>query len=115
MGKIQIGGQGLLNGVAINGKNSKAIATREKNNNISLSFEKIYRVQEETGLRAFPFFRGILIIFDTVSSGVESLDILSNDILNSEEIKNKKLINFLAMILAFLLFIFTFLVIPVLI
>ncbi|MGL5633690.1 MAG: peptide chain release factor N(5)-glutamine methyltransferase [Sarcina sp.] len=115
MGKIQIGGQGLLNGVAINGKNGKAIATREKNNNISLSFEKIYRVQEETGLRAFPFFRGILIIFDTVSSGVESLDILSNDILNSEEIKNKKLINFLAMILAFLLFIFTFLVIPVLI
>ncbi|MGL4742617.1 MAG: peptide chain release factor N(5)-glutamine methyltransferase [Sarcina sp.] len=117
MGKIQIGGQGLLNGVAINGKKGKAVATREEDNTIKLNFEKIYRVQEETGLRAFPFFRGILIIFDTVSSGVESLDIISdlvsNDMLNLGKMKNKKLINFLAMILALILFLFIFLAVPV--
>ena len=80
MSDCRVGGQGLLDGVMMNGTKGIATATRMKNNNIDLRFERRYRQEKETGLRSFPFFRGLFIIFDTVKSGVKSFD-LSDDII----------------------------------
>ncbi|MGL4763393.1 MAG: peptide chain release factor N(5)-glutamine methyltransferase [Sarcina sp.] len=80
MSDCRVGGQGLLNGVMMNGTKGIATATRMKNNNIDLRFERRYRQEKEKGLRSFPFFKGIFIILDTVKSGVESFN-LSEDII----------------------------------
>lgn len=91
MSDCRVGGQGLLNGVMMNGTKGIATATRMENGSIDLRFERRYRNDEETGLRSFPFFRGIFLILDTIKSGVKSFS-LSDELVEgilSEEMVDK--------------------------
>lgn len=80
MEECQVGGQGLLNGVMINGKKGIATATRKENGEIDLRLDKRYSNGKETGIRSFPFFRGFFILKNTISSGVDGFD-LSDEII----------------------------------
>ncbi|WP_297520925.1 peptide chain release factor N(5)-glutamine methyltransferase [uncultured Clostridium sp.] len=124
MDDCRVGGQGLLDGVMMNGKKGIATAIRMENNSIDLRFERRYRNQKETGLRSLPFFRGILIILDAVKSGIKGFDlsedivsdILSKDILDPlQKILNTTKSNIsrnLVMGLASFIAMFAFMILP---
>ncbi|MGL4453923.1 MAG: peptide chain release factor N(5)-glutamine methyltransferase [Sarcina sp.] len=124
MSDCRVGGQGLLNGVMMNGTKGIAIATRMENGSIDLRFERRYRNDKETGLRSFPFFRGIFLILDTINSGVKSFDLsdelvddfLSEDTLNKLKntlnISKSNLIKSIVTFIAGFIFILIFIILP---
>ncbi|MGL4654459.1 MAG: peptide chain release factor N(5)-glutamine methyltransferase [Sarcina sp.] len=124
MSDCRVGGQGLLNGVMMNGTKGIATATRMENGSIDLRFERRYRKEKETGLRSFPFFRGIFLIVDTIKSGIDSFDlseellegILSEDLMKKLEvilkINKTNLTRNIITFIAGLISIFVFMVLP---
>ena len=127
MEENQVGGQGLLNGIIINGKCGIAKAIRKNDGKIDLRLDKRCSDNQKKSLRSFPFFRGIYILIDAMNTGVNGLNVsedIIKDILTLKQIKmmskylkitRKKFSRILVMCMASFISIFAFILMPVII
>lgn len=71
------GGQAVIEGVIMRGKNTIAMANRAPNNEIVIHKEKLTGIYT-TNLRKIPFLRGLIILWDALGLGMRFLTLSAN-------------------------------------
>jgi uncharacterized protein YqhQ len=105
------GGQAVLEGVMMRGKDTWAIAVRRPTSEIYVEENPVKGLAAKYPLFRKPLFRGIAALGEAMSIGVRALTISANQALEEEEKLSSKQMA-LSMILAFALFIGLFIVLP---
>lgn len=125
MEKQKVGGQAVIEGVMMQSKKKRAIAVRKSDGEIVVESKKIKSWINDKGIDKIPFIRGSFILIETMIEGVKSTNFSSEFFLEEEEedkfdifIKkifkdksNNVLIGF-SLVLAFILSIGLFILIP---
>lgn len=125
MEKQKVGGQAVIEGVMMQSKKKRAIAVRKGDGEIVVETKKIKSWINDKGIDKIPFIRGSFILIETMIEGVKSTNFSSEFFLEEEEedkfdifIKkifkdksNNVLIGF-SLVLAFILSIGLFILIP---
>jgi len=125
MSKEFVGGQAVIEGVMMQSKHKRAIAVRKSNGEIEIKKNKIKSWVSDKNIDKIPFVRGSFILIETMLEGVKSLNFASEFFLEEEEedaidkffkkvFKDKAndMIMGFTMILALLLSVGMFIVIP---
>jgi len=125
MSKQFVGGQAVIEGVMMQSKHKRAIAVRKSNGEIEIKKNKIKSWVSDKNIDKIPFVRGSFILIETMLEGVKSLNFASEFFLEEEEedaidkffkkvFKDKAndMIMGFTMILALLLSVGMFIVIP---
>lgn len=126
MKKQSVGGQAVIEGVMMQSKNYRAIAVRKSNGEIELKKERIKSWVQDKKIDKIPFLRGAFILFETMIQGIKSLNYSSEFFMEDEEEEDaidrflKKVfkdkandaIMAVSMVLAMLISIFFFVLIP---
>lgn len=124
MKKQSVGGQAVIEGVMMQSKEKRAIAVRKNDGEIVIIKNKIKSWINEKNINKIPFFRGSFILIETMIEGVKSLNYSSEFFLEEEEdafdrfikriFKDKAndVIIAISMIIAFVLSIGLFVLIP---
>lgn len=79
------GGQALIEGVMMRGKDNLAIAVRKSNNEISLKSEKITSITDKYPILKQPFIRGTVALVEALVVGIKALTYSANEAAESEE------------------------------
>lgn len=125
MEKQKVGGQAVIEGVMMQSKKKRAIAVRKSDGEIVVESKKIKSWINDKGIDKIPFIRGSFILIETMIEGVKSTNFSSEFFLEEEEedkfdifIKkifkdksNNVLIGF-SLVLAFILSVGLFILIP---
>ncbi len=74
---ISYGGQAVIEGVMMRGRNAVAIAMREPEGKIAIHVEKLSGIYT-TNLAKIPFLRGLVLLWDALGLGMRALTISAN-------------------------------------
>ena len=85
MSKEFVGGQAVIEGVMMQSKHKRAIAVRKSNGEIEIKKTKIKRWVSDKNIDKIPFVRGSFILIETMLEGVKSLNFASEFFLEEEE------------------------------
>lgn len=107
------GGQALIEGVLMRGKNYAVAAMRKPDGNIHVEQEKLEGIYK-TGLSHIPFIRGLIILWDSLYLGMKFLSISAN-LQTEDDEKIEGFALFLTMLFSFSLAIGLFFVLPMII
>ena len=105
------GGQAVLEGVMMRGKDTWAIAVRRPSSEIYIEQNPVKGLAAKYPLFRKPLFRGIAALGEAMSIGVRALTISANQALEEEEKLSSKQMAF-SMVIAFAMFIGLFIVLP---
>jgi uncharacterized protein YqhQ len=105
------GGQAVLEGVMMRGKDTWAIAVRRPNSEIYVERNAVKGLAAKYPLFRKPLFRGVAALGEAMSIGVRALTISANQALEEEEKLSSKQMA-LSMTIAFAMFIALFIVLP---
>jgi uncharacterized protein YqhQ len=81
--KFHYGGQAVIEGVMMRGKNSVAIAVRQPDGEIKVTDQKLHNIYRGR-VREIPFLRGIIVLIETMVLGMNAL-FLSAQIASAED------------------------------
>jgi len=125
MKKQSVGGQAVIEGVMMQSKEKRAIAVRKNDGEIVVRKNKIKSWINDKNINKIPFFRGSFVLIETMIEGVKSLNYSSEFFLDESEedafdrfikriFKDKAndVIIAISMIMAFVLSIGLFVLIP---
>jgi len=125
MKKQSVGGQAVIEGVMMQSKEKRAIAVRKNDGEIVVRKNKIKSWINDKNINKIPFFRGSFVLIETMIEGVKSLNYSSEFFLDESEedafdrfikriFKDKAndIIIAISMIMAFVLSIGLFVLIP---
>ena len=107
------GGQAVLEGVMMRGKDTWAIAVRRPTSEIYVEHNPVKGLAAKYALFRKPLFRGVAALGEAMSIGVRALTISANQALEEEEKLSSKQMAF-SMVLAFAVFAVVFIVLPAL-
>jgi uncharacterized protein YqhQ len=107
------GGQAVMEGVMMRGKETWALAVRRPTNEIYIEENQVKGLAAKYPLFRKPLFRGVAALGEAMSIGIKALTTSANQALEEEEKLTTKQMA-LSMTLAFVLFIGIFIVLPVL-
>ena len=107
------GGQAVMEGVMMRGKDTWALAVRRPTNEIYIEENKVKGLAAKYPLFRKPLFRGVAALGEAMSIGIKALTTSANQALEEEEKLTTKQMA-LSMTLAFVLFIGIFIILPVL-
>ncbi len=86
-----VGGQALIEGVMMRGKNHYTLALRKESGEIKLITKDIKSLATRWPVLKSPFLRGVIALFESMAIGIKSLIISANEALPEEEkAKTKK-------------------------
>lgn len=85
------GGQAIIEGVMMRGKDDLAIAVRKNDEEISCKMEKITSLTSKYPILAKPFIRGTIALFESLIMGVKALTYSANESTEEEEEELSKL------------------------
>lgn len=85
MKKQNVGGQAVIEGVMMQSKDYRAIAVRKSNGEIEVKKEKIKSWIKDKRIDKIPFLRGSFVLFETMIEGMKSLNYSSEFFLDDEE------------------------------
>jgi uncharacterized protein YqhQ len=105
------GGQAVIEGVMMRGRNDWAIAVRRPDGSIHVETHEVRSISRRLRLLSKPGLRGILALGQTLSIGVRALTVSANQSVPEEDQLTPRQIG-LSMALAFVLFIAVFVVGP---
>ena len=74
---ISYGGQAVIEGVMMRGRNAFAIAMRSPEGNIEIHVEKLAKIYKSR-LANTPFVRGLVLLWDAMGLGMRALTISAN-------------------------------------
>jgi len=109
--EITIGGQAVIEGVLMRTLDEYAVAVRNPKNKIIVKKEKIKTASDKFKLFKFPFFRGILALYETMVLGFKAL-IYSAHVSAGEEERLSKKEMAIAIVLSILLSVVIFIALP---
>ena len=127
MKKQNVGGQAVIEGVMMQSKNYRAIAVRKSNGEIELKKERIKSWVQDKKIDKIPFLRGAFVLFETMIEGMKSLNYSSEFFMEDDEEEEDAIDRFLkkifkdkandaimavSMVLAMLISVFFFVLIP---
>ena len=74
MARVNIGGQAVLEGVMMKGKNYYAVAVRKADGSIVCETKECRSIAERIKLFRLPLFRGMLVFVESLILGIKSLN-----------------------------------------
>ncbi len=83
--EVNVGGQALIEGVMMRGKDNYTIAVRKESGDIKLITKEINSITKKLPLLKAPFLRGVIALFQNLAIGMKSLIISANEALPEEE------------------------------
>ncbi len=89
--EINVGGQALIEGVMMRGKDDYFLALLKESGEIKVIHKKIKSITKKYKFLKLPFFRGIIALFQNLTIGMKSLTLSANEALpEKDKIKSKK-------------------------
>jgi len=85
MGRIHLGGQAVLEGVMMRGRNYWVIAVRRPDNQIIVQERKINSLAHRFFFLNWPILRGIVALIDALTLGIQAINISAQEALGEEE------------------------------
>lgn len=106
---LAFGGQAIIEGVIIRSKSYMVVCVRQSNNEISTIVEKINSTLKRYKILGLPFLRGIVMLFETLYTGIKGLYFSANASLEEEgeEMKPRDMVIAVAAALALAILLFT--------
>ena len=89
-GKLNVGGQAVIEGVMMRSPGSFAIAVRRPNGEIATLVEPLRALSERSRLFKLPIIRGVITLISSLFLGVKALNFSADMALEEEESKEKK-------------------------
>lgn len=89
-GKLNVGGQAVIEGVMMRSPGSFAIAVRRPNGEIATLVEPLRALSERSSLFKLPIIRGVITLISSLFLGVKALNFSADMALEEEESKEKK-------------------------
>lgn len=88
MGKINVGGQAVIEGVMMRAPRSVAIAVRRPNGEIVVKRELVVPLSERYPVVKLPIIRGAVALFQSLIIGIKALNFSANEAITEEEKDN---------------------------
>jgi len=85
MGKINVGGQALIEGVMMRAPRSMAIAVRRPTGEIVVKKEMVVPLSERFPIVKLPIIRGAVALFQSLIIGISALNFSANEAMTEEE------------------------------
>jgi len=85
MSKTQYGGQAVIEGVMMRGKNNVAIAVRKEDGQIVLDRRKLKVLSDRFKFLKWPIIRGVVALFQSLVLGLQALTFSANQFSEEEE------------------------------
>ncbi|MGL4911995.1 MAG: DUF1385 domain-containing protein [Romboutsia sp.] len=85
MEKQSVGGQAVIEGVMMQSKNKRAVAVRKSDGEIVIRKNKIKSWINEKNINKIPFLRGSFVLIETMIEGIKSLNFSSEFFLDEAE------------------------------
>jgi uncharacterized protein YqhQ len=95
--KIKVGGQAVIEGVMMRSPKSLAIAVRKPNGEIVVKNDVWVSISEKLKFLKKPFFRGVIILIESLVNGISALSFSADQALDEGEEGEEKKIHPLAM------------------
>ncbi len=109
--RYQYGGQAVIEGVMMRGRDSAAIAVRRPDGDISVKMRDIENSKRPSVLKAPFHTRGVVMLIESLVIGMESLMYSANESSEEEEqLSGGEVV--LSLVMAFGLFVLLFIVVP---
>lgn len=89
-GKLNVGGQAVIEGVMMRSPTSFAIAVRKPNGEIATLVEPLKLLSERSRLFKLPIIRGVITLISALFLGVRALNFSADMAIEEEEGKDKK-------------------------
>jgi uncharacterized protein YqhQ len=112
MSKAQYGGQAVIEGVMMRGKNKVAIAVRKSPDNIVLKEMVINSIGERFPFLKWPFVRGVVTLISSLIIGIKGLTFSASQIADEEDEKITPFEMFISIIVSFGLAVLLFIALP---
>lgn len=83
--KPQYGGQAVIEGVMMKGKEWLAIAVRRPDEEITVKTEKLDSISDKLPFLKWPFIRGVRVLIESMVIGMKAITFSANEALDEEE------------------------------
>lgn len=110
MSSVNYGGQAVIEGVMMRGPSLWAVAVRRPDQTIALDLNPVNSVTERFPVCRWPFFRGVVVLVESLIIGLKALSYSAEQAAGEEEIEGWEM--GLTLLFAFALAVFLFVVIP---
>ena len=85
MKDVQYGGQAVIEGVMMRGKDKVAIAVRRDSEDVVLDKKQLKPLSDRFALLGWPFIRGVVSLFSSLVLGVKALSFSASQVVEEEE------------------------------
>ncbi|MDD2585144.1 MAG: DUF1385 domain-containing protein [Syntrophomonadaceae bacterium] len=109
---IQYGGMAVIEGVMMRGPDTTSIAVRKPDGNIELETEPVKNISNRYPFLKWPLIRGTYVLIESISVGIRMLNKSANMSLGEEEEELSTIEIFLTGLIALVLAILLFVVLP---
>ena len=109
---ILVGGQAVIEGVMMRVPGAYATAVRDPKGNVQVDRHKFTSITENSELWRKPVFRGMAALFEAMKMGMATLKWSADITLPDDPDKNNRVSDFFSTILAFVLAILLFVILP---
>lgn len=83
--KLHVGGQAVLEGVMMRSPKALAVAVRKPNGEVALKESAWRSVTAKHKWLSWPFFRGVIVLFESLVNGIDALTFSANQALDEGE------------------------------
>lgn len=112
MKKTQYGGMAVIEGVMMRGPKNSAVAVRKPDGTIVLEMEELKNISERFPFLKWPLIRGTFVLIDSMVLGIRMLNMSANMSMDEDEEELTATEIFFTGLLAFVLAIVLFVVLP---
>ena len=88
--KLNIGGQAVIEGVMMKSPNFVSVGVRKPNNKITIEEIKYNSITNRFKFLKWPFFRGVVMLFEMLVLGIKALTFSANEAVDDEETEEKE-------------------------
>ncbi len=85
MNKVRVGGQAVIEGVMMRSQNTMTVAVRKPDGSIKVKEEFVSSLAERFPILKKPFFRGVVILIESMVYGIGALTFSANEAVEEEE------------------------------
>jgi len=83
-GRINVGGQAVLEGVMMRSPSALAVAVRKANGEVAIKESPWHSITERFPILGLPFFRGSVVLLESLINGLDALSFSANQALEDE-------------------------------
>jgi uncharacterized protein YqhQ len=110
--RFQYGGQAVIEGVMMRGKQSMAIAVRKANDEIYVETRRLQSLSSKLRFFGYPLIRGVLALIESLVTGISALTVSANQFADEEDVQLSSWQIAATMVVGFGLAILLFIVLP---